>query len=297
MANNLTVTKLYSDSTILTGAQLDAMATSIETFINDTKINDDNIQPVGISKGKLATAVQNALVPTGTILEWAGDTAPSGYLFCDGAGVSTSTYADLFNIISYDYGGSGATFNVPDKRGRIGVGLDYMSADQGAASRLTGVSFDSGDADTLGSNGGEGVHTILAAELATHSHTVGNESASHGHSYNRAQSNHTHAAGGLYAEIFLHEGDGRIYQTALKSVSNRAFAWQATAVVATTTNQFTSATTVAGSTDAMTESYQAVTTGDNDASHNHAVGDGGQSRDTAMNNMQPFLMVNYIIKT
>ena len=43
-----------------------------------------------------------------------GLTLPTNYLWCDGASISTTTYATLFNVIGYKYGGAGATFNLPN---------------------------------------------------------------------------------------------------------------------------------------------------------------------------------------
>lgn len=45
----LIVSKTYADTQILFEADLDAMKASVETFINTTKINDDNLQPAGIT--------------------------------------------------------------------------------------------------------------------------------------------------------------------------------------------------------------------------------------------------------
>lgn len=74
--------------------------------------------------------------PVGTLLDFAGTTAPSGYLVCDGASVSTVTYAALFAVIGYSYGGAGASFNIPDFRGRFARYADNMGT--GAAGRDTG---------------------------------------------------------------------------------------------------------------------------------------------------------------
>jgi microcystin-dependent protein len=52
--------------------------------------------------------------PVGTITMFAGSTAPTGWLICNGASYSTGTYANLFAIIGYIYGGLGANFNVPN---------------------------------------------------------------------------------------------------------------------------------------------------------------------------------------
>jgi microcystin-dependent protein len=63
-------------------------------------------------------------VPTGLMSMWAASTAPSGWLECNGASLSTTTYAALFAIIAYTYGGSGANFNLPDMRGYFPRGWD-----------------------------------------------------------------------------------------------------------------------------------------------------------------------------
>tara|TARA_R100000329_G_scaffold17324_1_gene17501 strand:- start:30 stop:572 length:543 start_codon:yes stop_codon:yes gene_type:complete len=61
------------------------------------------------------------LVDTGTIIPWPTSSVPTGYLDCDGAAVSRSTYADLFAVIGTTYGtGDGSsTFNVPDIKDKV----------------------------------------------------------------------------------------------------------------------------------------------------------------------------------
>jgi hypothetical protein len=71
----------------------------------------------GIAQGAnaLATSLYSATVQTGTIVLSAVGTVWTGYLECDGAAVSRTTYADLFTEIGITYGpGDGATtFNLP----------------------------------------------------------------------------------------------------------------------------------------------------------------------------------------
>jgi microcystin-dependent protein len=79
--------------------------------------------PLSIS----STQVVGDTNPVGTLLDYAGTTAPSGYLMCDGRSLSTAgTYAALFAVLGYAYGGSGSSFNVPDFRGKFTRYLDNM---------------------------------------------------------------------------------------------------------------------------------------------------------------------------
>lgn len=75
-------------------------------------------------------------VPIGAIVSTAlpvGTAVPAGYLLCDGTSYSTATYPNLFGIMQYGYGGSGANFNVPDFRNRFQRGLDSMDGRSNAA--------------------------------------------------------------------------------------------------------------------------------------------------------------------
>jgi microcystin-dependent protein len=60
--------------------------------------------------------VASSGMPTGTIIDFGGSAAPSGYLACDGAAVSRTTYAALFTAIStlWGVGDGSTTFNVPN---------------------------------------------------------------------------------------------------------------------------------------------------------------------------------------
>lgn len=85
--------------------------------------------------------------PTGVLQDFAGTSAPDGWLLCDGSEVSRTEYAALFAVIGTTYGvGDGSTtFNLPDERGQFRRGLDNMGTAAGAA----GVDVD-GTARTVG---------------------------------------------------------------------------------------------------------------------------------------------------
>lgn len=102
----------------------------------------------------IAAAVA-AATPAGTLQATARSSAPTGFLLCDGAAVSRSTYSALFSAIGTTYGtGNGSTtFNVPDLRGRVPVGVD------GSAGRLSA-------SDALGNSAGEEVHVLTDDEAS-----------------------------------------------------------------------------------------------------------------------------------
>jgi len=62
--------------------------------------------------GTIQNTAYNPLI--GEIKMFGGLTLPTNYLWCDGTSISTTTYATLFNVIGYKYGGAGATFNLPN---------------------------------------------------------------------------------------------------------------------------------------------------------------------------------------
>lgn len=109
------------------------------------------------------------LAPSGVVLDYAGTTAPDGWLLCFGQTLNIADYPNLFEALGTTYGGNGTTtFNLPDYRGRVTVGKDNMGGS--AANRIT--SAGSGiTGTTLGAAGGAQTHTLTEAQLASHTHT------------------------------------------------------------------------------------------------------------------------------
>lgn len=102
--------------------------------------------------------------PIGSVLPYAGTTAPSGWLLCSGQAVSRSLYDKLFDVIGTSFGtGDGSTtFNLPDLRGRAVAGKDNMGGI--SANRLTGQSGGL-NGDILGASGGSERHTLTSTEV------------------------------------------------------------------------------------------------------------------------------------
>lgn len=105
----------------------------------------------------LATTVD----PSGTIKLYAGASAPTGYLICDGTAVSRTTYSDLYTAIGTTFGaGNGTTtFNLPDFRRRVPVGAG------GTGTATLG--------NARGNTGGSETHTLSISEMPAHTHNYG----------------------------------------------------------------------------------------------------------------------------
>lgn len=261
----------------------------------------------GITIADDVSAGGYSLIPVGTVVPFAGSTAPEGWLLCDGrsTGISRTTYANLFAVIgtTYGLGDDSTTFNLPDIRGRniIGVGTG------------TGLS-----ARSLAATGGVESVTLTGAQSGTSAHghgnnfsaTTGEVSADHAHSANHS---HTASSGGQSAVHNHYIGShSHSYKTAATATAgtNRAIL-TGTGSGATTGGINDESIAQAGysydsnggHTHAITVDANNFNTGGITVNHTHAVTvAGGVSTSTEANasssheNMSPFLALNYIIK-
>lgn len=210
-----------------------------------------------------------AALPAGMMTMTAASTAPSGWMLCNGSAISRTTYADLFTAIGTTYGvGDGSTtFNIPDLRSRVPVG---------AHSGHT-------EFDTLGETGGVKEVTLTAAQsgLPAHNHSAsaGNDNVDHSHSGSTGTVSSDHAHGFSFTETTDSTGDGAARYD---------------------------------SSGAAAQGTQNYGTGGINANHTHAFGTGGRSAfhqhaitvdsiaaanaSQAHTNLQPYIVVNYIIK-
>lgn len=119
-------------------ADINVSTTPIQNKVSATDMNE------------IKSAV-NSNTPIGTISMYAGTSDPSGWFICDGRAVSRTTYANLFGVIGTSFGsGDGSTtFNIPDFKGNVAVGLNSNDS----------------DFDTIGNTYGEKTHTLTRAEL------------------------------------------------------------------------------------------------------------------------------------
>jgi microcystin-dependent protein len=260
--------------------------------------------------GRLAST--SGGTPAGVISQYAGSSAPAGYLLCQGQSVSTTTFADLFSAIGYTYGGSGSSFTIPNLQNRVPVG-------KGSDAEF----------DVLGETGGAKTHTLTSAEMPSHTHVQDSHNHTqnshnhtqnaHGHSASSgsagshshtassgtsspgtdAQGQHSHTLTAVEARTFVNRGTGST-QTFMP-LAQRELTTNFRVAHSHTVNSHSHTVSVAAggdhshtvSVDNATAVNQA-TTAVNQATTatNQNTGGGG-----AHNNLQPYIVVNYIIKT
>ena len=169
LASNAVTTAKILDANVTTSKILDANVTTakiLDANVTTAKILDANITTAkilnaNVTAAKLAADVALLLTPPGLVVPYAGGTAPTGYLLCNGASVAVASYTALHTAIGYTYGGSGPNFNLPDLRGRTVHGVDNMGGTD--AGRLS-------TSNTLGTAGGAETHTLSVSELPNHTH-------------------------------------------------------------------------------------------------------------------------------
>ncbi len=205
------------------------------------------------------------VVPTGMVAPFAGPAAPEGWLPCDGREVSRTGYAALFAAIGTAYGaGDGVdTFALPDLRGRTVAGLDDMGGT--AAGRLTGRSGGV-DGAALGASGGAETHTLAEAEIAEHDHGPGSF---------EGEASGTTDSGGAHTHNLSRRagsGTGNASSYRLTGSGSGGSARDATLSAGAHTHDFSADVTLTG---------RSGTAG------------GGEPH----NNVQPTIVLNYIVKT
>lgn len=106
-----------------------AFRSKVAETVENSAIGSLQIEDNSISMEDLVAEVRRQLMPSGTVVAWAGlpndrvidsnqyKGVPEGWLLCDGRSLSKAEYPELFASIGYIHGGSGSNFNLPDFRG------------------------------------------------------------------------------------------------------------------------------------------------------------------------------------
>jgi len=190
------VLKIHDGAGWIKFVEVDTEANAVNTINHATDITGKTATAIAVAdnilfsdtsdSGKLKrSTVQGILdlasgAPTGSILDYAGTVAPSGYLNCNGAAVSRTVYANLFAAIGtvWGVGDGSSTFNLPNLSRRTTIGSGGTST-----STISNI---------VGSTGGAETHTLITSEMPAHTHTVptntSNFSASSGRAITGASS-------------------------------------------------------------------------------------------------------------
>ena len=213
--------------------------------------------------------------PSGLIAMYGAGTAPTGWLLCNGAAVSRTTYANLFSVIGTTYGaGNGSTtFNVPNLTQKFPLGK-----------------ANSGTGSSLGGTGGAIDHNHTMA----HTHSI----PSHVHGLN----NHTHSvpshshplSGNAWAKFGYNLADaGKLHWGLISQSWTSTHSLSYSGVSPNSSGSVPTATELDGNTDSGGSGTTGAASG-NTASGGSGTSGSASSSTTSANN-PPYLVVNFII--
>lgn len=220
------------------------------------------------------------MTPVGAMIDFAGGTAPYGWLWCDGSLKNISDYPKLFAAIGARFGGDGVTtFAVPNTQGRATFGVGNTTDSGGAVGTVS-----------LGQTGGVYQILIGQANLPNYALTV-SYPGDHSHTgYTDAQGVHTHSGGTDTQGNHTHSVTSRQINagatTGAYGVAGGGFIWDGAGTDAQGNHNHTLYINGAGNHQHNIQTYNA-------GNHTHTVTLGGSGQ--ALQVISPFLGMTKII--
>lgn len=233
----------------------------------DDAVTSDKIADGAITGDKFASGAVPSSVPAGAISAYAGnaENPPSGWLYCKGQAVSRTTYATLFGVINTTYGSgdNSTTFNLPNLSSKFPVGLGTEAW-----------------SNAIGETGGNASAVVLQ-----HTHDI-----SHTHPINHDHTGSTSGQGTHNHDIrFLKTGAGG-GQNHYGRPSSEAFNQ-----VPANSEILTATFGDGGHTHEVTINERNTSSGD--PTMKTAPNPTGSVANTGIQNLPPYITLNYIIKT
>jgi microcystin-dependent protein len=161
-ADTITSAKLNNiiDDTTFTGDAIQGTTLQVvspgKLAVNAGGITSNELASNSVTTAKLTSEIASSLVPSGAVMAFAMNGAPTGWLAANGSAVSRTTYSALWTALGttsspYGQGDGSTTFNLPDLRGYFVRG--------------SGTNSDGTESGTFGAKQSD--------EIKSHTHTTG----------------------------------------------------------------------------------------------------------------------------
>lgn len=198
----------------------------------------------------------NYVNPTGSIICFAGQLVPPGWVLCDGSEISKSEYPTLFSVIGNTYGTPANTNNfiLPNLQQRIPLGKSI--------------------GNNLGDHSGNSNITLSTNQLPLHNHTATTDSSG-SHTHTATDSGHSHS----YSDAYFAENSGglqNVYGTSAGTDNDNDYKYRTP-------------------TPTTSSGYANITVASN-GSHTHTFTTDSTGNGASINIMNPYLVLNYLIK-
>jgi microcystin-dependent protein len=287
----LTGLTTFTAGTPAVASQVNTNFAAVKSYV-DALSAGTNIDNGTIGVAKLSAAATGVLSPIGSIVQYIGATEPNGnWKICDGQTLLIASYPDLYALLTtggtvFPWGAnpSATTFVVPNFSGRIPVAKSVEA-----------------EFDALGETGGAKTVALTEAQLASHNHTQNAHNHTQDpHNHTQNPHNHTQDPHGHTIADHTHTNQATFIGTATSHAHNNTTDYVAAGTNgASTTPTIASISTTGLGANANTATNQANTATNNantatnqaTTATNNATGSGA-----AHNNLQPYIVVNYIIK-
>lgn len=311
-----TVATYVAGTTYYLSNTAEALATSAGTNSVVVGVGDEDGDLV-LTHNEIISPSQQQFINafTGMVVMYGNATPPTGFLACDGSAVSRTTYATLYAVIGTSFGvGNGTTtFNVPDLRGRVPVGAGTGTQVATFASRSSDTVTVTGPTNAANNGWQTGQAVLYSAPSGAMTGLTDNTTyyliRATALSFKLA-STLANAQNGTQISLSSDGTGAQTFTLTLTARSVGAYGGEENHAMSSTEllshddlpltryngNSGSSGFTAAGGASATSGSVTAIDMG-NPAGAANTIGMASKGGNAAMNNMQPFGVIQYIIKT